>query len=153
MELAAFVVQAVLVEGRSVREVARAHGVSKTWLYELLARYRAEGETGLVARSKRPHRSPTRVPEAVEDEIVAIRKQLTEFGVEAGPDTIHTHLTNAHGGIAPCSVSSVWRILTRRGFITAPRTTPASKPNPRQHRSATPASSASDATGSTRPAK
>ena len=118
MELAAFVVQAVLVEGRSVREVARAHGVSKTWLYELVARYRAEGEAGLVARSKRPHRSPTRVPETVEDEIVAIRKQLTEFGVEAGPDTIHTHLTRAHGGTAPCSVSSVWRILTRRGFIT-----------------------------------
>ena len=118
MELAAFVVQAVLVEGRGVREVARTHGVSKTWLYELLARYRAEGEAGLVARSKRPHRSPTRVPETVEDQIVAIRKQLTEFGVDAGPDTIHTHLTHTHGGTAPCSVSSVWRILTRRGFIT-----------------------------------
>jgi transposase InsO family protein len=118
VELATFVVQAVLVEKRSVREVARAHGVSKTWLYELVARYRAEGEAGLVARSKRPHRSPTRVPETVEDQIVAIRKQLTDFGVEAGPDTIHTHLTHAHGGIAPCSTSSVWRILTRRGFIT-----------------------------------
>ena len=118
MELAAFVVQAVLVEGRSVREVARAHGVSKTWLYELVARYRAEGDAGLHARSKRPHRSPCRVPEAVEDEIVAIRKRLTDFGVEAGPDTIHTHLARAHGGGAPCSVSSVWRILTRRGFIT-----------------------------------
>lgn len=118
MELAAFVVQAVLVEKRSVREVARAHGVSKTWLYELLARYHADGDQGLIARSKRPHRSPARVPETVEDEIVSIRKQLTEFGVEAGPDTIHTHLTNAHNGIAPCSVSSVWRILTRRGFIT-----------------------------------
>ena len=46
------------------------------------------------------------------------RGHLTEFGVEAGPDTIHTHLTHAHGGIAPCSTSSVWRILTRRGFIT-----------------------------------
>jgi transposase InsO family protein len=111
-------VEAVLVEGRSVREVARAHGVSKTWSYELLARYRVEGEAGLVARSKRPRRSPTRVPETVEDEIVAIRKHLVEFGVEAGPDTIHTHLTHTHDGIAPCSVSSVWRILTRRGFIT-----------------------------------
>jgi transposase InsO family protein len=118
VDLAAFVVQAVLVEGRGVREVARAHGISKTWLYELLTRYRTDGEAGLVARSKRPHRSPTRVSAAIEDEIVALRKQLTEFGVEAGPDTIHTHLTHAHGGIAPCSVSSVWRILTRRGFIT-----------------------------------
>jgi hypothetical protein len=100
VELAAFVVQAVLVDKRSVREVARTRGISKTWLYELLARYRAEGDAGLVARSKRPHRSPSRVPAAVDDEIVAIRKQLTEFDVEAGPDTIHTHLTHAHDGIA-----------------------------------------------------
>ena len=118
MELAPFVVQAVLVEGRGVREVARAHGISKTWLYELIARYRRDGEAGLVARSKRPHRSPNRVSDAVEDEIVAIRKQLTEFGAEAGPDTIHTHLARNHDNVAPCSVASIWRILTRRGFIT-----------------------------------
>jgi transposase InsO family protein len=118
VELAAFVVQAVLVEKRSVREVARAHGISKTWLYELLARYHRDGDSGLVARSKRPHHSPSRVPDAVEDEIVAIRKQLTEFGADAGPDTIHTHLARNHAGIAPCSVASIWRILTRRGFIT-----------------------------------
>ena len=39
-----------------------------------------------------------RVPETVENEIVEIRKQLTEFGVEAGPDTIHTHLTPPTAG-------------------------------------------------------
>jgi transposase InsO family protein len=117
VELAGFVVQAVLVEGRSVREVARTHGISKTWLYELLARYRTDGDAGLVRRSRRPRRSPSRVCEAVEDEIVALRKQLTEFGTDAGPDTIHTHLTRRHDGAAPCSVSTVWRILTRRGFI------------------------------------
>jgi transposase InsO family protein len=117
MDLALFVVQAVLVDKRSVREVARAHGVSKTWLYELLARYQTGGEAALAPRSRRPRRSPTRVPDHVEDEIVAIRKQLRDFGVDAGPDTIHTHLTAAHAGTAPCSVASVWRILKRRGFI------------------------------------
>jgi transposase InsO family protein len=127
VELAAFVVQAVVVEKRSVREVARAHGVSKTWLYELLARYRAGGEAALVPRSRRPRHSPTRVPDGLEDEIVALRKQLSQFGTDAGPDTIHTHLTRNHGGVAPCSVSSVWRILTRRGFITPePRKRPKS---------------------------
>jgi transposase InsO family protein len=119
VEVAAFVVQAVLVEGRSVREVARAHGISKTWLYELLARYRAGGEAALVPRSRRPQRSPNRVPDTLEDEIVQLRKQLCEFGTDAGPDTIHTHLARRHGGAAPCSVSSIWRILSRRGFITA----------------------------------
>ena len=61
MDLAGYFVNAVLVEGRSVREVAAAHAISKSWVYELLARYRAEGEAGLVPRSKRPHSSPTQV--------------------------------------------------------------------------------------------
>jgi transposase InsO family protein len=118
MEMAAFVVQAVLVEKRSVREVARAHGVSKTWLYELLARYREGGEEALTKRSRRPHTSPSRLACLVEDEIVELRKSLCEMGFEAGPDTIRTHLERRHGGVPPCSVSTIWRVLWRRGFIT-----------------------------------
>ena len=34
MEMAAYLVTAVLVEGQSVRQVAKDHGVSKTWVYE-----------------------------------------------------------------------------------------------------------------------
>jgi transposase len=37
MKIARYVVRAVEVEGRSVREVADAHGVSVSWLYELVA--------------------------------------------------------------------------------------------------------------------
>src|SRR5579872_548083 len=108
---------AVLIEKRGVREVAQAHGVSKTWLYELLARYREGGAEGLVPRSRRPHRSPTRVRAAVEDEIVMLRKHLAEEGFDAGPDTIHSHLARRHRGRSPCSVSTIWRILSRRGFV------------------------------------
>jgi transposase len=62
MELAGYVANAVVLEGRSVREVARAHGVSKSWLYELVARYRAgdvphgrpEGDASNGAGAKRP---------------------------------------------------------------------------------------------------
>jgi len=118
MELAEFVVQAVLVEKRSVREVARSHGVSKTWLYELLARYKQGGEEALQKRSRRPRKSPTAISSDLEDEIVKLRKELQSFGVEAGPDTIHTHLKNAHAGAAPCSVSTIWRVLKKRGFVT-----------------------------------
>ena len=118
MELAAFVVQAVLVEKRSVREVARSHSISKTWLYELLARYRDGGEAALVPRSRRPRSSPTQISPALEEEIVRIRKQVAEAGFEAGPDTIHTHLARNNGGVAPCSTSTIWRVLRRRGFVT-----------------------------------
>ena len=117
MELAEFVVKAVLTEKRSVREVARAHGVSKTWLYELLARYKRGGEEALLKQSRRPHRSPTQLSIELEDEIVDLRKTLFESGFDFGADTIRTHLERAHGGVAPCSISSIWRVLSRRGFV------------------------------------
>lgn len=116
MDLARYLVQAVLMEGRSAAEVAAAHGVSRSWVYELLARYRREGESGLVARSKRPKRSPTQVPVELEDEIVEMRKALSEEGHDAGPHTIHFHLSRRHPSVP--SVSSIWRILSRRGFVT-----------------------------------
>jgi transposase InsO family protein len=116
MDLAGYVVQAVLVERRSVREVAAAHGISKSWLYELLARYREHGDAGLMPRSKRPRRSPTQVPVHIENEIVELRKALAGDGLDAGPLTIHYHLTRRHRD-AP-SPSSVWRVLVRRGFVT-----------------------------------
>jgi transposase InsO family protein len=118
VELAEFVVQAVLIEKRSVREVARAHGISKTWLYELLGRYKSGGVEALEARSRRPRRSPTQVRAAVEDEIVEIRKALSGGGLDAGPYTIESHLASHHKGVAPCSVSTIWRVLSRRGFVT-----------------------------------
>jgi transposase-like protein len=43
MALADYLVAAVLIEGRPVADVAREHGVSRSWLYELLARYREHG--------------------------------------------------------------------------------------------------------------
>jgi transposase InsO family protein len=115
MALAEYLVAAVLVERRPVREVAAAHGVSKSWLYELLARYQDEGEAGLVPRSRRPHRSPTRMPAAVEDEIVRWRKKLTDQGLDAGPATIQAYLAREHPTVP--SEASIWRALRRRGFI------------------------------------
>jgi transposase len=92
MDLAGYVINAVLVEGRSVGEVAAAHGVSRSWLYELLARYRDEGEDGLRPQSRRPGSSPMRVKAKLEDEIVALRKSLAEEGLDAGAHTIQYHL-------------------------------------------------------------
>ena len=50
MDLGRFLVEAHLREGRSVAELAAAHGVHRSWIYKLVARYRAEGEAGLEAR-------------------------------------------------------------------------------------------------------
>jgi hypothetical protein len=74
MDLAGSVVNAVLVEGVSnVKEVCQAHDISRSWLYELIARYHEAGEEGLRPQARRPHSSPTRVVATVEEEIVPRR--------------------------------------------------------------------------------
>jgi transposase InsO family protein len=125
MDLGRYLVERHLREGTPVAELAAAHGVHRSWLYKLLARYRAEGEAGLEARSRRPHRSPTRISEQFENEIVALRKRLDTAGFDAGAQTIHTHLARAHP--QPPSVSTIWRVLIARGFVTPqPRKRPRS---------------------------
>jgi transposase len=116
VDLIRYVVKAVVLEGLSVREVAAAHGVSRSWVYECLARYRAEGDLGLFPRSRRPHSSPSRVAAEVEDQIVALRKDLAGQGLDAGPHTIAWHLAG-RGDPVP-SVATIWRVLRRRGLIT-----------------------------------
>jgi transposase InsO family protein len=116
VDVGRFVVEAHLKEGRPVAELAAAHGVHRSWIYKLLARYRADGESGLVTRSKRPHRSPGAISERFEDEIVALRKELAEAGFDAGAATIYAHLARRRRRVP--SVSTIWRVLERRGFVT-----------------------------------
>lgn len=117
MGMPQLLVTAVLVEGRSNSEVSRQYGVSRRWVITLVQRYLAEGDAGLEPRSRRPLTSPKQTPRAVEDEIVEIRKDLDRAGHEAGAATIAFHLQQRHGA-AP-AVSTIWRILTDRGFVTA----------------------------------
>ena len=116
MSLALLVVTAVRIEGRTEAEVAREYGVSWRWVHELVSRYDAEGESGLAARSRRPRSSPTQTPQAIEDAIVALRKELADQGLDAGAHTISVHLERL--GLTPPSVATIWRVLSRRGFVT-----------------------------------
>jgi transposase len=58
MSKARLVITAVTVEKRSVAEVVAEYGVARSWLYEVLARYRTEGEAAFEhgRASRRPHR-------------------------------------------------------------------------------------------------
>jgi transposase InsO family protein len=116
MSLARLVVTAVLVEGPPKAAVARDYEVSRRWVHELVRRFQAGGEAGLQPRSRRPASSPHRVGEELEQEIVELRKHLAEEGLDAGAHTIAAHLQRRHGS-AP-AVSTIWRVLGRRGFVT-----------------------------------
>jgi transposase-like protein len=117
MDLGPFLIETHLRTGRPIAELARTHDVHRSWLYKLRKRYRLEGPSGLEARSRRPHRSPTRRRDDYEDEIVTLRKDLLDFGVDAGAETIRYHLQRRHAEVVP-SVSTIWRVLKDRGFVT-----------------------------------
>jgi transposase InsO family protein len=124
MSKARLIITAVVDEGRTRSAVARDYDVSRYWVQQLVRRYRTEGEAAYEPHSRRPHSSPHAVPDAVEDEIVRLRKELSRQGLDAGADTIRTHLARrtprspTSSTAAPPSVSTIWRILTRRGFVT-----------------------------------
>jgi transposase InsO family protein len=65
----------VLEEGLSRRQAAEELGVSRQTASKWLLRYLAEGETGLLDRSSRPHRLPHRVPVKLVRRIVRTRQR------------------------------------------------------------------------------
>lgn len=115
MSNARLVITAVVLEGRSPAEVSTAYGVSRSWVYELVARYRAEGEAAFEPLSRRPHTSPKAIGLETVELIVRLRKELTDAGLDAGPATIGWHLTHHHQ--LTVSESTIARTLTREGLV------------------------------------
>jgi transposase InsO family protein len=121
MSMARLVITAVAIEGRSKSEVARDYGVSRVWVQKLVRRFQSEGDVAFEARSRRPHSSPHAVDAEVEDAIIRLRKELSKQGLDAGAETIAAHLARQApaGGGRPAvpAVSTIWRILSRCGFV------------------------------------
>jgi len=69
----ALLVKRVLEQGWTVRKAAEAQGLSERSAYRWLARYRAEGDAGLIDRSSRPHRVPRRTSQKQLRRIVSLR--------------------------------------------------------------------------------
>jgi transposase InsO family protein len=116
MSKAGLVITAVVTEGRSQGEAARAYGVSQGWVSRLQARYRAEGQAAFEPRSRRPKTSPAAISDATVELIISLRKDLSGQGLDAGPETICWHLEHHHRiTVSPATVS---RYLTRAGLVT-----------------------------------
>lgn len=115
MSKARLVITAVIVEGRTVSEAARSYGVSRSWAYELVARYRTEGDRALEPRSRRPKNSPRKISDDTVELILTQRQELLGQGLDAGAHTIAWHLEH-HQGLT-VSPATIWRRLRDAGLI------------------------------------
>jgi len=104
------VVEAVLVYGLRVGDVAKAHGVSRKSVWKFVRRYGEEGEEGLREYSRRPHSSPSAIGTEVEERVLKLRE---ERGWGAG----------RIGAVLNISGSTAQRVLREHGVskLSLPR--------------------------------
>lgn len=116
MERARFLVDAVVVGGQSPNQLARSHPISRSWLFELLRRFREGGYPAIESHSRRPHSCSHQVGPEVQAAVVALRAELSAAGDDAGPQSIAHHLADRVEQVP--SVTTIWRILKRHRLIT-----------------------------------
>lgn len=110
-----FIIQSI-VQGRLTPAQAAEHfGVSRRWVYELMRRHRAQGDEGLEPRSRRPLSSPQTTTGAVQERILALRRELTARGLDSGAQTIAWHLRRE--GLAVPAASTIHRILRAESLV------------------------------------
>lgn len=110
------IVLAVRDQGLTVTAAARRYGVSRRWVHELLRRAAEGGIDAVEPRPKRPLSNPRRTTGAASERILALRRELTGAGLDAGPVTIAWHLQRE--GLHPPSTSTIRRILHTAGLIS-----------------------------------
>jgi len=112
----------------SLRSLARSVAHDLRWVRKWLARFQADGVSGLEcfqSRSRRPKKTPKGLKDAVKDQVCSLRESLSErFHRPAGAETIQYFLKSLVETL-PCA-KSIYRILRERGYL---RTRPAVKPS------------------------
>ena len=101
-------------ERLNVTALARELGISRETFYVYERRFRVEGLSGLVSRSRAPFRHPNQTPVEVEDLIEQWWHKLLEQGLDHGAHSIWAWMRR-HGELTP-SIRTVHRVLVRRGL-------------------------------------
>lgn len=105
-------VQLALNETVPFSQLCERFGVSRKTGYKLLSRFNTVGMEGLKDDSRRPHHSPYKTPEPIENEIVTIRKKRPYWGGKK----IRAYLMNEGQSNIP-SASTITDILRRHSLI------------------------------------
>jgi transposase InsO family protein len=96
-------------------------GISRSVFYKYVARFRAHGVPGLFPRSRRPGRSPTRLPAAAEEVLVRVRKEEFDAGWDYGADAVLLRLVEDRrqwpSGVPLPARATVNRVFAARGLL------------------------------------
>jgi transposase InsO family protein len=114
--LSQVIILSLLHDGLTPTQAALRFGVSRAWIYQLLARYKQGGLEALEPRSRRPHHNPRALNQALRQEIIRLRTELIAEGLDAGAASIAWHLGEAKMHVP--ALCTIWRILKAEGLVT-----------------------------------
>lgn len=109
------------VQGSTQQEIlARVHR-GRAWLSKWQKRFEQQGVSGLHSRSRRPSHPPTMYSSRIRQLIVQTRRRLVKRKVGLiGARAIRRELHKVIGGKSLPSLSTIKRVLRKRGLIAKP---------------------------------
>ena len=93
---------------------ARRYGVSRRWAHKIKRRWDADGDSGLLPRSRAAH-TIARADAVLASRIVELRKQPEKDGPDAGAESIAARPERE--GVGPPANSAIHRILVSAGPV------------------------------------
>ncbi len=109
-------------QGANIRQLCRDFDISPKTAYKWLHRYCAQGPNALADLSRRPHSSPLRTSEQVEQLILQARDQHPAWG--ARKLLAHLARTHPHLHSSLPAPSTTTQILRRHNRLSGPHTPP-----------------------------
>jgi transposase InsO family protein len=95
---------------KAMQQLCEEFEISRPTGYQWLRRYQAGGIAGVVEKSRRPHRSPERTAEEIEQRVVELREQRPDWGARKLQVLLREEKIDL-------PVITVHRILLRRGLV------------------------------------
>lgn len=106
---------AAINDGESVAGAARRYGVSRQRAHKIKRRWEADGDSGLLPRSRAARTIANRTDAVLASRIVELSKQLEKDGLDAGAESIAAGPERE--GVGPPANSAIHRILVSAGLV------------------------------------
>ena len=100
-----------------IAELARMHGVSRQWVYELLQRHQDDPESACLSRSRRPLHSPGATPKSIVELMFAFHRKHPSLS----PRKIVDRLAQLHPELKFPAGSVAYTIFTNAGLSPSER--------------------------------
>src|SRR5262245_15369272 len=102
-----------LLDGESMATLCGEFGISRKTGYKIYARYKHWGIRGLTDRSRRPYRHANQLPQALERQILAMKRHYPAWGAPK----IRERLRRQGLGLRCPAISTVHAVLDRHGLV------------------------------------